>query len=137
MNTNNTNAIATLSFDAGATDTIRELLIIQLRDACAGMTRDDIKAAILPGWAKGAGIVLGDYRGKPSWPDNAGAAKKRFNRLIADVCEGEASRSKEEKPEIVVSQDLIDAIQALLAQHGVTKKEAQSACASAIHAAFA
>lgn len=137
MNTNNTNTIATLSFDAGATDTIRELLILQLREACAGMTRDDIKAAILPGWAKGAGITLGDYRGKPSWPENAGAAKKRFNRLIADVCEGESSRGKEEKPEIVVSQDLIDAIQALLAQHGVTKKEAQSACASAIHAAFA
>ena len=137
MNTNNTNTIATLSFDAGATDTIRELLILQLREACAGMDRNAIKDAILPGWAKGAGIEMTEYRGKPAWPENAGAAKKRFNRLIADVCEGEASRSKAEKPEIVVSQDLIDAIQSLLAQHGVTKKEAQSACASAIHAAFA
>jgi hypothetical protein len=138
MTTNtNTNTIATLSFDAGATDTVRELLIIQLREACAGLDRDAIKAAILPEWAKGAGIIMGDYRGKPSWPDNAGAAKKRFNRLIADVCEGEASRSKEEKPVIEVDQDLIDAIQNLLAAAGVTKKEAQSACASAIHAAFA
>lgn len=137
MNTTNTNTIATLSFTAGQTDTARELLILQLREACAGMTREEIKTAILPGWAKGAGIVLGDYRGKPAWPENAGAAKKRFNRLISDVCEGESSRGKEEKPEIVVSQDLIDAIQALLAQHGVDKKQAQSACASAIHAAFA
>lgn len=134
---NNIATINTLSITAGQTDTQRELIVLNLREACAGMAREAIKAAILPGWAKGAGIILGDYRGQPSWPENAGAAKKRFNRLIADVCEGEASRGKEEKPAIEVSQDLIDAIQALLAQHGVTKKEAQSACASAIHAAFA
>lgn len=137
MITNNIATINTLSITAGQTDTQRELIILNLREACAGMTRDAIKDAILPGWAKGAGIEMTEYRGKPAWPENAGSAKKRFNRLISDVCEGEASRSKEEKPEIVVSQDLIDAIQALLAQHGVTKKEAQSACASAIHAAFA
>ena len=133
----NNNAIATLSLKAGKTDTAQQGIILQLREACAGMDRDAIKAAILPGWAKGAGIVLGDYRGKPSWPDNAGAAKKRFNRLIADVCESDESRSKEDKPEIEVDQSLIDAIQNLLAQHGVDKKQAQSACASAIHAAFA
>lgn len=132
-----TNTINKLSFDAGSTDTVRELIILDLRTACAGMTREDIKTAILPGWAKGAGIVLGDYRGKPSWPDNAGAAKKRFNRLIADVCEGEASRSKEDKPVIEVDQDLIDELQNLLAKYGVTKKQAQSACASAINSAFA
>lgn len=137
MNTNNTNAITTLAFNAGQTDTQRERIVLDLREACAGMDRDAIKAAILPGWAKGAGITLGDYRGQPSWPENAGAAKKRFNRLISDVCEGEASRSKQEKPAIEVDQDLIDAIQNLLAAAGVTKKEAQSACASAIHAAFA
>ena len=135
--TTNTNTIATLSFDAGATDTVRELLILQLREACAGLDRDAIKAAILPEWAKGAGIAMTEYRGKPAWPENAGTAKKRFNRLISDICESEGSRSKEETPEIVVSQDLIDAIQNLLAQHGVTKKEAQSACASAINSAFA
>lgn len=131
------NTIATLSFDAGATDTIRELLIIQLREACAGLDREAIKAAILPGWAKGAGIVLGDYRGRPSWPENAGSAKKRFNRLIADVCEADDARVKEDKPAIEVDQGLIDAIQNLLAAAGVDKKQAQSACASAIHAAFA
>ena len=134
---NNIATINTLSITAGQTDTQRERIVLDLREACAGMAREAIKAAILPGWAKGAGIILGDYRGKPAWPENAGSAKKRFNRLISDVCEGESSRGKEEKPAIEVSQDLIDAIQALLAQHGVTKKEAQSACASAIHAAFA
>tara|TARA_R110000868_G_scaffold54418_1_gene170118 strand:- start:183 stop:593 length:411 start_codon:yes stop_codon:yes gene_type:complete len=136
MNTNNT-LINTLSFDAGSTDTVRELLIHDLRKACAGLDRPEIKAAILPGWAKGAGIKLGDYRGQPSWPDNAGAAKKRFNRLIADICEGEASRGKEEKPAIEVDQGLIDEIQNLLAKYGVDKKQAQSACASAINSAFA
>ena len=129
--------IATLSFTVGQTDTQRELLVLQLREACAGLDRAEIKAAILPGWAKGAGIKLGDYRGKPAWPENAGTAKKRFNRLISDVCESDDSRSKTETPAIEVSQDLIDAIQNLLAQHGVTKKEAQSACASAINSAFA
>lgn len=138
MNTNNANAnaITAIAFAIGQTDTQRELLVLDLRTACAGMDRDAIKAAILPGWAKGAGIVLGDYRGKPAWPENAGTAKKRFNRLISDVCEGEASR-KQEKPAIEVDQSLVDAIQNLLAQHGVNKKQAQSACASAIHAAFA
>jgi hypothetical protein len=133
----NTTLINTLSFTVGQTDTQRELLILKLREACAGLDRDAIKDAILPGWAKGAGLVMTEYRGKPAWPENAGTAKKRFNRLIADVCEADTSRSKEEKPEIVVDQDLIDAIQNLLAAAGVTKKEAQSACASAIHAAFA
>lgn len=132
----NTNLIATLSFTAGQTDTQRERIILDLRRECAGMAREDVKTLLLPDWAKGAGITLVEYRGAPAWPENAGTAKKRFNRLIADVCEGGASRSKEkEAPE--VSQDLIDAIQAVLAAHGATKKEAQSACASAIHAAFA
>ena len=132
----NKTLIATLAHTAGATDTTRERIILDLRRECAGMARDAVKALLLPDWAKGAGIALVDYRGAPAWPENAGTAKKRFNRLIADVCEGTAPRSKE-KEEIDVSQDLIDALQAVLAAHGVTKKEAQSACASAIHAAFA
>lgn len=132
----NKTLIATLAAAAGQTDTARERIILDLRRECAGMTREDVKALLLPDWAKGAGITLVDYRGAPSWPENAGTAKKRFNRLVADVCEGGASRSKE-KEAVEVSQDLIDAIQSLLASYGVTKKEAQSACASAIHAAFA
>jgi hypothetical protein len=133
----NKTLIATLAHTAGSTDTTRERVILDLRRECAGTARDAVKALLLPDWAKGAGITLVDYRGKPAWPENAGTAKKRFNRLIADVCEGTAPRSKAEAEKPEVDQALIDAIQTLLAKHGVTKKEAQSACASAIHAAFA
>ena len=41
------------------------------------------------------------------------------------------------KPAIEVDQSLIDEIQNLLAKYGVDKKQAQSACASAINSAFA
>jgi hypothetical protein len=137
----NKTLIATLSFTAGKTDRDRELTVLDLRRECAGMARDAVKALLLPDWTKGAGIQMTEYRGAPAWPENAGTAKKRFNRLIADVCEGAAPRSKAEaeKPEVDqrVDQRLIDALQAVLAAHKATKKQAQSACASAIHAAFA
>ena len=109
------NSINELSIKIGKTDTDRELLVLQLREACKGMDRDEIKAAILPGWAQGAGIVLNE---DGTWPGgsagSAGAAKKRFNRLIADILDVGETSDKAAPTKVRISKAEREAALALL-----------------------
>ena len=110
------------SIIAGRCDTERELAMLKLRDACKGMDREAIKAAIMPGWAQGAGITLTD---EGNWPENAGTAKRRFNRLIADILDdGSAKASEPTKVRIKASER--EAAEALLAACGGDLKRAQA-----------
>jgi len=102
---------------AGRCDLERERAMLKLRKACKGMDRDAIKAAILPGWAEGAGIVLNE---DGTWPGGsagaAGAAKKRFNRLVHDILadEGESSNKQAEPTKVRLSKAEREAALALL-----------------------
>ena len=120
---NKANNINELSIKIGKTDTDRELLVLQLRDACKGMDREAIKAAIMPGWAQGAGITLTD---EGNWPEDAGTAKRRFNRLIADILDDDSSAKASEPTKIRISKAEREAAEALLAACGGDLKRAQA-----------
>jgi hypothetical protein len=117
------NNINELSIKIGKTDTDRELLVLQLRKACAGMDREAIKAAIMPGWAQGAGITLTD---EGNWPEDAGTAKRRFNRLISDILDDDSSAKASEPTKIRISKAEREAAEALLAACGGELKRAQA-----------
>ena len=120
---NKANNINELSIKIGKTDTDRELLILQLRDACKGMDREAIKAAIMPGWAQGAGITLTD---SGNWPEDAGTAKRRFNRLISDVIGDDNAKTASEPTKVRIKASEREAAEALLAACGGDLKRAQA-----------
>ena len=121
---NKANNINELSIKIGKTDTDRELLVLQLRKACAGMDREAIKTAILPGWAQGAGITLTD---EGNWPEDAGTAKRRFNRLIADILDDGSAKTTSEPTKVRIKASEREAAEALLAACGGDIKRAIAA----------
>ena len=121
---NKANNINELSIKIGKTDTDRELLVLQLRKACAGMDREAIKAAIMPGWAQGAGITLTD---EGNWPEDAGTAKRRFNRLIADILDDGSAKTTSEPTKVRIKASEREAAEALLAACGGDIKRAIAA----------
>lgn len=74
-----------------------------LREACAGWTREEVKAAVLAPYASGRGIKLNETStGALRWPsdvDGVDAAKKGCNRLIAAIL---GATDGEEKVEIEI-----------------------------------
>ena len=115
--------ITALSIQVGKTDTDREQLILQLRDACKGMDREAIKAATMPGWAQGAGIKLTD---EGNWPENAGTAKRRFNRLIADILDDGSAKTTSEPTKVRIKASEREAALALLEACGGDLKRAKA-----------
>lgn len=120
---NNIDTINSIAIEAGKFDTERELRVLQLRDACKGMDREAIKAAIMPGWAQGAGITLTD---SGNWPKNAGTAKRKFNRLISDVIGDDNAKTASEPTKVRIKASEREAAEALLAACGGDLKRAQA-----------
>jgi len=111
------------SITAGRCDAERERAMLALRKQCKGMERDAIKAAIMPGWAQGARITLTD---SGNWPKNAGTAKRRFNRLIADILDDGSAKTTSEPTKVRIKASEREAAEALLAACGGDLKRAQA-----------
>ena len=120
---NKANNINTLSITAGRCDAERERAMLELRKACAGMDREAIKAAIMPGWAQGAGITLTD---EGNWPEDAGTAKRRFNRLIADILDDGSAKTTSEPTKVRIKASEREAALALLEACGGDLKRAKA-----------
>lgn len=85
------------AIDAAAEDRVE--LIKTLAKAGKWADKDAAREALLPIYAAARGVTLtvattGPSAGKPAWPTDAAAAKKGFQRLLADIFA--ASTAKEE-----------------------------------------
>jgi len=105
--------------------------IEQLKKDCAGKSRDDVRAAMLPAVAAHPKYKVKVVDGKLC-PDSAKyeTARKALQRLLNDVC-GAAEHAKQE-PKVKVAKAKIDAAVAIAA--GMTKAEF-NAWLSAVRAA--
>jgi hypothetical protein len=104
--------------------------IEQLKKDCAGKSRDDVRAAMLPAVAAHPKYKVKVVDGKMS-PDSAKyeTARKALQRLLSDVC-GAAEHAKSEP--VKVAKAKVDA--AVLIAAGMTKAEF-NAWLSAVRAA--
>ena len=89
FNTAAISAISAIAKAHKAADAVTTKHLPELKAACAGWTRDEVKAAILAPYAAGRGITLNTTKdGVLRWPsdvDGVDAAKKGCNRLISAI----------------------------------------------------
>jgi hypothetical protein len=137
MTTKTINALVTriAAIDGAAEERIE--LIKTLAKAGKWADREAARDALLPLYAAARGITLtvattGPSAGKPAWPADAAAAKKGFQRLLADLFAADTAREEVEIPE-----ELLKAaakLARLAAQYEGARKLASAALAKAFAA---
>ena len=90
------------AIDTAAEDRVE--LIKTLAKAGKWADKDAAREALLPLYAKARGVELtvattGPSAGLPAWPTDAAAAKKGFQRLLADLFAADTAREEVEIPE--------------------------------------